>query len=160
MQKYDEQALRRPTFEPGHAVELGDGQKWTMPPIRMRAFPRMRPDGTLEVPFRPMVGGELEALLDILFGVEKEPGYADMIECEIRIAAGLLVRNYDLPPEAVAELLTYIIGDDASEARWDRIRAVILGRDPDAGSDKKEDDGLDPKEPTPDGSSSPSNATA
>lgn len=155
--RLDEKALRRDAFEDGYAVTLADGQEWTIPPVRFRFFPG--DDGSFRG--RPWYGGDLEDELDILFGVVEPPDGMVMpfVQIPIKIAAALLRKNYDLPPRSAASLLSYVPGDDASEAMLARITRAVLGRDPDA-VDEDDEEPDDPKgggasdaTPTSDGSS-------
>jgi hypothetical protein len=140
MERLDEASLRRPDFRPGYAVELADGGRYTFPPVSIRIFP----DDDGSVQWRPWYDGDLEDDLDVLFGVVPARS-GQVIEVRLRIAAALLRRNYDLPRGAVGRLLTYIPGDAASEARYDRVSRAILGRDPDAVEDDEDEDAPDPK---------------
>jgi hypothetical protein len=148
----DELALRRPDFQAGYAVRLADGQPWTFPAVRVRMYPEEQPDGTIKAMIRPWYADKLERELDVLFGLV-EADYADIWQARFTIAVSLLRANYDLPPGAIKDLLTYVVGDAESERMWEKIRAAILGRDPDAADPEGED--IDPKEPTPSTSGSP-----
>lgn len=139
MQRLDESALRRADFQAGYAVELADGQRWTLPPVKIRICP----DDDGETVYRPWYGGNLEDDLDILFGVV-DATHIQYIEVRLKIAAALLKQNYDLPKGAIGHLLGYVPGDEASESMMDKISVAIIGRDPDA-VEPEEPGGDDPK---------------
>lgn len=140
MPAFDEKALRKlDGFQEGYAVELADGQKWTLPPVRMRVYPRDMDDGSVEAVCRPWYADQMEKEIDVLFGVT-EADFTEIWTARLTITSRLLRSNYDLPPGGTGVLLSYVPGDALSEARWDKIRSAILGRDPDASAE-----GDDPK---------------
>jgi hypothetical protein len=118
----DERAARRPDFEPGRPVRLGDGQSWQLRRPRVELYPAVGPDGTVDPAMS--FGPAYDSLLDDL---EKlEPG-VDQVACLMRLAVHLLRLNYDVPPEAYRELLPFRSGDPANEAMWTEIAGVALG---------------------------------
>jgi hypothetical protein len=121
----DEHSLRRPTFSEGHAVTLADGQEWTLPKPRIRFKPRIV-EGKVEIGGGPSFGPEFDDKLDILFGVaQAEP--AERLRVKFEVAVRLLVANYDLTPDNLAELIVLEPGDPASDERWEQLCDAIMG---------------------------------
>lgn len=129
MNRLDEQALRRPTFEDGTAVALADGQDWTLPRPRVRFVP----DGS-EMGFGVRLalddGGKFQALMTALDSASNDPAY---IRAELAVGRHLLLANYDLTPEQVADLLQFSYGENADPvgaAIRDAVMGVAYGNGP------------------------------
>jgi hypothetical protein len=121
----DERALRKPGFSEGYKVTMADGQDWTLPKPRIRFKPRIV-DGRVEIGGGPSFGPEFDDKLDILFGVsDADP--SERLRVKFEVAVCLLAANYDLEPDAFAELIVLEPGDAASDERWEQLSNAIMG---------------------------------
>lgn len=104
----DEQACRRADFCGGIPVKLADGQMWTLPRVRRRYVSAPdHPDG-----FRVVIAGlgpDYAALADAAYAAETPK---DVIRTELALARALLLRNYTLDEEQLAELIQFEYGAD------------------------------------------------
>lgn len=135
--RLDEPALRRPDFDDGVAVELADGQEWTFPALWYRTFPRKTEGGGVETVMRVTYGPEHDADLEILFGSKEAEAHVQ-VDAMTRLAATLLLRNYDLDDDALAKLLPFDARSESSQGMWGRVVRAIRGERPKpsaAGSD-------------------------
>lgn len=122
----DEKALRRPDFIDGFPVTLADGQVWYLPPVRLRCVPDDGPDGFRLVPTG--MGPEYVAL--VARAMEAKAG-ADIIRTELGLSRLLLLRNYALDGDQVAELIQFDYSadpDPIAEAIRAEVLKVALGR--------------------------------
>jgi hypothetical protein len=92
----------------------------------------------------PTWGDEYAAMLDELVQCDEEAVF-ERIELQLRMASYLLLLNYDLADEDLADLLVLEADDPASKERWDAINPILLGQAP---------------KPSADGSATPSSPTA
>ena len=125
----DEAALRRPTFRDGHKITLANGQEWTIPKPRLRLRPRFEGGKAKGFNDLPSWGGEDDELVDTLFGVGEVDGAA-WVEARFELLARLLLANYDLADDQLADLLTIDRDDPATEERWAEITRVLRGLTP------------------------------
>lgn len=130
----DERTLRRPTFTPGPEVVLGDGQTWTLPRPSLRLFPVRDTDGRIAVGGGPSFGAEYEALMDDLAACDADDA-TSRLTIQFRMAALLLVRNYDLADRDLRELLVVDAEDPHCRERWRAINQAMTGRAPKPSAD-------------------------
>jgi hypothetical protein len=136
--KLDEQALRRPDFVPGTPVKLGDGQSWELRRPVVRFVPSAN-DAGFETRLRLEGDDDYEALCrraDAAARAVREGGEgastAPYIAAELAMGRAILLGNYDLTPEQVADLLQFSY-DPADEAGWElrlSVLAVARGEGP------------------------------
>lgn len=122
----DERALRRADFVEGFPVTLADGQEWTLPPVRLRCVPDDGPDGFRFVAVG--LGSEYEAAF---LAATRADGAAEVIRTELALARRLLLRNYDLTIEQVAELIRFDYAaepDPEADAIRQEVMRVAMGR--------------------------------
>lgn len=145
-----ESERRRPEFRDGYKVTLADGQEWTFPRPKFRAFPVEGPDGQITAGFRPFYGGDFDRMMAVFLGIQ-ECTRGELFELRFRGACELLRRNYTLSIAELAELLAYEEDDPASDERWEAIDAILVGSPP----KKKSETPGSPSatDPSPDGSS-------
>lgn len=124
----DEKALRKSTWVEGTWVELSDGQKWSIPKARIIFKPRLV-DGKIELGGGPTFGPEFDPTLDVLFGVTEVDG-AERLRAKFEIACKLIMANYDIAFDDLANLVTFEPNDPASDARWDLLITSIMGLPP------------------------------
>ncbi|MFO0892152.1 MAG: hypothetical protein U0790_23815 [Isosphaeraceae bacterium] len=130
----DERAARRPGFREGPRVALGDGQEWSFPRPWLRLYPVRGDDGKLSVGGGPGYGPDYDELVDQLIDCDPNDT-SGRLALQFRMAACLLLRNYDLADRDLRRLLAVDLADPACEARWARINQVLLGRPPKASAD-------------------------
>jgi len=106
----NEGECRRPTFEGGTPVVLGDGQEWFLAKPRVSWVPH---DGPAGFRSRLRLGDDYQVLLD---AQEAAEGGAEIIRSELALGSRLLLHNYDLTTDQLATLLTFGYGDDADPA--------------------------------------------
>ena len=133
----DENAIRRPDFQAGFDVVLGDGQTWTFPRPRLSFRPTIV-NGKIKIKGASF-GPEFDPYYDVIFGVAEHEDWG-LQEAKVMIAFMLLRSNYDLPDEAVSDLLSLEPHDSKSVEMWQTIMDVVMGRDPN-------EDGSDTSEP-------------
>lgn len=127
MPTLDEVALRRPDFREGVLVVMGDGQAWQLakPIIRF-------------VPADNDTGYEVRCRLndDGAFGLaftayEAAEAGADVIRTGLALGRAMLLANYSLTPDQLADVLQFGMGDDEEGRRiMDETIAVALGNGP------------------------------
>jgi hypothetical protein len=122
----DELALRRPEFQEGVRVKLCDGQDWTFPRVRLRLIPKLTPDGEVKTDVKRFYAADVEKFLDYEIN-ENDFNFIDWMTKRFAAAAKLLLVNYDITGEQLAELLYWERDDDASEERWQSIDSAVLG---------------------------------
>lgn len=124
----DEKEYRRPTWTAGVNVVLGDGRAWSLP----------RPV-VVFVPADTDIGFEIRAKLDddgtfggLLKALDDAEEADRVIGASLRVARALLLTNYDLSAEQVAELIQFNYADEGSEGYRIReeVMAVAWGRGP------------------------------
>lgn len=127
----NEQDSRRPTFAPGRVVVLADGQGWNLPLPRVRLVPSDNEAGFETFITPKSLGVDYGKLLDA-YGELKEGDL--VIVAELRLAAALLLANYSLTKEQVAEVMQFAYRDDDPEGARIReeVMDVALGRGPKA----------------------------
>ncbi len=128
-----ERELRRPTFSEGSWVELGDGQQWCIPKSKIRFKPRLV-DGKIELGGGPTFGPEFDETMDVLFGVSEADG-AEVARAKFEIACKLLLANYDIPFDDLADLVAWEPDDQGSDDRWDAMASTIMGLPPKPSAD-------------------------
>jgi hypothetical protein len=124
----DEISLRKTEFVEGHRVILADGQSWSFPRPKIRFVPKLV-DGKFEVSGGASFGPEFDANLDVLYGVTESDGI-ERLRVKFEMTCRLLMANYSLTPENLAELVVVEIGDPASEERWQQTTEVLFGNSP------------------------------
>jgi hypothetical protein len=127
----DEVALRRPEFQEGIKVKLGDGQEWTFPPVRMRVIPVFDGDGAIKAKQLAIVAKqegiqELNDMIDYSLD-EGEFRFIDWMTKRMAAAAKVLLLNYALTGENLAELLYWERDNEESEERWNLIASALMG---------------------------------
>jgi hypothetical protein len=124
--KLDEVALRKPGFHEGVRVALADGQEWALPEFRYRFFPGRDDDGKIVAKGRVTYGPERDRDIDLVLGaLEVDPG--DRLDAKLRVAAELLLANYDLTDDMLADLLPMEMGDEGLTTMWRDILLAIQG---------------------------------
>ncbi|OJW18807.1 MAG: hypothetical protein BGO49_17440 [Planctomycetales bacterium 71-10] len=130
----DERSLRRPGFSAGPEVTLGDGGRWSLPIPTLRLFPIRGEDGRIAVGGGPSFGAEFEALMDELSDCDLEDTPA-RLTIQFRMAALLLLRNYDLSDRDLRDLLIIDAEDQECRERWQAINRAMTGRVPKPSAD-------------------------
>ncbi len=127
---FDEKALRRPEFQAGVPVVLGDGQTWELRKPRIRWFPT-RVDGKTKTRAAGSheFGPESDELLGVYFG-DVESTTWDFPTARFELVMRLLEANYALTDEHFRVLLYFERDDPASEAMWTSLGAIIAGNSP------------------------------
>ncbi len=127
----NEPSLRKPGFQEGIKVKLGDGQEWTFPPVKMRVVPTMDSEGTVTAKSsRTTMGSdvtkEINAFVDYIIS-EEDWNLMGWLTKRMTAAAKLLMMNYDLSGEQLAELLYWEQDDQEIADRWQAIDSAMLG---------------------------------
>lgn len=122
----DEKALRRETFSEGPSVRLLDGQLWTFPKPYLSLFSQVGEDGKLAAGTSFTYGADYADRLDEL--VESEDQF-ERTCIQIELAAGLLLRNYDLDNKALRRLVAINTDGQPDPEMWPAIQAILFGRD-------------------------------
>lgn len=126
----DEQALRRPTFRPGHKIRLADGQEWQFPPLRVVWRLNDTEDGLLAEFDLP---AEHRALLEAVDAARDAGDGQGLMLAELRLFAYLARLNYELDRPAVDRLFRIAYGPGSSPedfAMRDALLAVATGNEP------------------------------
>jgi hypothetical protein len=130
--RIDEATRRRTGFTAGLAVTLADGQEWIFPVPRLRVTPRRSGAGFVARVNRAGLP-DYEGWVAVIVGdIPVDPEEAWSIR--MTAAATLLLSNYELSDDELAELLVWESDDAASQERWEQITDAILGVVPKAGS--------------------------
>jgi hypothetical protein len=143
-EKLDEAALRRPDFVEGVRVVLADSQSWSLrTPVVWFVPHDASPSGfrscTLLGP-----GDRFQDLLDARSAAMAKPeaaAAAEIIGAELALGRELLLANYRLTPDQVAQVLRFGYDADSNpEGRRirDEVMDVVLGMGP-----KPQPDGTD-----------------
>jgi hypothetical protein len=127
----DEKALRRPEFSEGPRVVLGDGQAWRFPKPRIRIVATADESGVMRGVPRLSHGLDHDRTVAKLFEQGDDSEVFAKVAEQVRLAAVLLRRNYDLTADQLDELIGIEFGDAAGAERWARINVVLLYGDPD-----------------------------
>ncbi len=138
----DEVALRKPDFQEGVRIVLGDGQEWSFPLPKLRLVPCRNGNGDITAKVKPMAGQDkiLGRSFDLLWTLsEQEP--EDAWDVRFSAASHLLLSNYNLTDDDLGELIYIDLEDPNRLDRWLQIENVLRG--------------IAPKKPSPAGSSSP-----
>jgi hypothetical protein len=122
MAKLDEVALRRSTFEDGAPVTLADGQEWRLPRPRVRFVPDDSDQG-FQVRLALDDAGVFRSLKAAVDAAETNGA---LWKTELALARHLLLVNYDLTREQVADLLQFSYGENADPAGA-AIREAVMG---------------------------------
>lgn len=122
----DEKALRRETFSEGTSVKLLDGQEWTFPKPYLSMYPQVGEGGKLEAGTIFTFGADYADRLDEL--VESEDQF-ERTCIQMELAAGLLLRNYDIDNKALRRLIAINTDDQFDPDMWPAIQAILFGRD-------------------------------
>ncbi|WP_165251175.1 hypothetical protein [Paludisphaera soli] len=130
---FDEAALRRPEFTEGYKAALGDGREWTFPKAVLRIVPARLADGSFGVKETPPYGDDYQAdLRVVLDNADDTPeGIYRYVVARMTLAAKLLLRNYDLTDDQLADLLYFDTGG-GTNAMWAAIDRIIVGDAPKA----------------------------
>jgi hypothetical protein len=135
----DEMACRRPEFneEGSISVTLADGQQWFFPRPAVELYPK-GPDGKFGS--RTSLGPDFDRAIDAMIAVPRVDAEADpdgameaealYIECQFRVAAIMLSRNYEIPDDGWREILRFSYQIDTYRQMWDDIFTVARGSDP------------------------------
>jgi hypothetical protein len=121
-----ETAMRRPTFEPGIAIKLDDGQEWEFPRPRVKWRMVLREDVRV-LAGRTHFGPEFDEMRERLNAAEND---GDYLMASFTVAAWLLRRNYDLTEAEALDLLAYDTEDEANQSAWESIYDVVWARAP------------------------------
>lgn len=122
----DEKAARRPTWVDGTPVVMADNQEWTLP----------RPV-VVFVPAETDLGFEIRARLgdDGTFGtfskaLETAEGGNAFVKAALAAGKYLLLLNYDLTADQVADLLQFNFSDESSDGYrvMEGVLAVVRGQ--------------------------------
>ena len=130
--RLDEAALRRPGFHEGVRVELADGQSWAFPRLWHRFVPARDEDtGKIVARARATYGPEHDRDLDLVYGgIEVEP--MERMDAIMRLACNLLMANYEIEVEQLADLIPRDDTDDRLREMWQAIMSAMLGLGPKA----------------------------
>jgi hypothetical protein len=121
----NEMERRKPEFSEGYPVTMADGQKWTLPKPRHRFKPKIVA-GRVEIAGGATFGPESDGDLEILYGVvDVEPG--EFLRVQFAMAVRLLLANYALSDDEVAELIVLEPDDPAAAERWTELTKAITG---------------------------------
>jgi hypothetical protein len=121
----NEAERRKPEFSEGYPVTMADGQRWILPKPRHRFRPKIVA-GRVEIAGGATFGPESDGDLEILYGVvDVEPG--EFLRIKFAMAVRLLLANYTLSDDEVAELVVLEPGDPASDERWTQMTEAIMG---------------------------------
>jgi hypothetical protein len=124
----DEVALRKPEFQEGVRVKLGDGQEWSFPLPKLRMVPKRNGTGEIVVDYRigPGYGSTIQKSFALFWTpVEEEPENAWQIR--FAAAADLLQKNYSITDDDLADLIYLDRADPESLALWHDISMVLAG---------------------------------
>lgn len=126
----DEPALRREGFTEGTEITLGDGQEWTFPRPWIRLFPVLDPaTGKTTVSggkgFGPEHAAKLVRYLDL--DADEEGEALERLTLRFEMAAALLLKNYDLSPGDIADLLVLDESRPETCEAWGEIDRVLMG---------------------------------
>jgi len=130
----DEASARRPEFSDGPSVVLGDGRAWTLPRPWLRLYPDRDADGRIGVGGGMSFGVEYEDMIDELTDCDPED-HAARLAVQFRMAALLLLRNYDLTDRDLRRLLVVDARDADCRDRWAKLNQVLTGRAPKPSAD-------------------------
>lgn len=115
---------RLPTWKPGVAITLCDGQEWTFPSPRLRFTPTFNGDGRLHfTDRRAALGPDIAPIIDRI--VEATDG--DILESAAELAVFALRQNYDIREDEWASLLYFETDNDENMAVWRSIAAFARG---------------------------------
>lgn len=127
----DEVALRKPEFTEGIRVTLGDGQEWAIPEYTYDFFPDYDENGRIFANGRTSYGPDLDADLNVWLGsVEVEP--IERVNAMMRVAGGLLLKNYDLQLADLQVLLRKNNSDEKACDVWKGLCQAVMGIAPKA----------------------------
>jgi hypothetical protein len=121
----DEASLRKPGFTEGARVTLADGGEWVLPKPRPVFFPTASPGEGIGLAVRFSYGLEYDPYFEEAFGPRDDGDFADEVEAKMRLAALLLLANYDLDDGRLADLLTLRAGSEGSLAMWAALNRAI-----------------------------------
>lgn len=124
-QQIDESALRRTEFRAGQAVELADGQSWSIPCPTVDYVPTFGPEGQVGVELVSSFGPLFDRKVQILRDADTT---ADEAVAFFNLAVDLLDRNYDLGPDHYRTLLRYRPGDQERNRPLGEIFQIAIGR--------------------------------
>ena len=130
----DEASARRPDFSDGPKVVLGDGGLWTLPRPWLRLYPNRDDDGRIGVGGGLSFGSDFEELIDELTDCDPDD-QAARLAVQFRMAALLLLRNYDLTDRDLRRLLVVDAHDADCRERWAKLNQVLTGRSPKPSAD-------------------------
>lgn len=127
----DEVALRKPGFQEGIKVKLCDGQEWTFPKVRLRLVPKINTEGDIKLETKRDYATDVQKFLE--YEVDDENfDFMDWMTRRFAAAAKLLLVNYDLTGQQLAEVLYWEADSDESDDRWKLVDHAVLGLSPKA----------------------------
>ena len=115
----------KPGFQEGGRVKLADGQHWAFPKPRLVFKPKIV-NGAIDFDGGPTFGPEFDDKLEVLIGV-REASLVEHLRIKFEMAVRLLRTNYELRDEDFAELIVLVVGDPASDERWEQLERVLMG---------------------------------
>jgi hypothetical protein len=119
----DEAEYRRPDWREGVNVVMADGQAWALRKPVTRLVPSDNRFG-VRVSLPGAFAAEFRAASDEYEGLPQDAEGADVAACELRIGQALLLSNYALSADELAEVLQFGYAEDDEEGR--RIRAEVM----------------------------------
>lgn len=127
MPRIDEQERRRPEFVGDVPVTLCDGGTWFLPKPRICLAPKRNATG-FETRCAVMGWGhDYYSKLDALEVAGLKDDSVAAINAEMDLACALLLRNYDLTDDELAEVLWFDMQDEANGAMRRRIMETAQG---------------------------------
>jgi len=120
----NERDFRRENFRGDVAVVLADGQEWYFPEPVIRYVPAPPPER------RKRVSSLGDEHLTKAESVSSAVTADDLIASELDLAAWMLLLNYDLTYEQIAELVQFDYREGADQGMRDAILEVSLGLGP------------------------------
>jgi hypothetical protein len=126
MPPLNEVSLRRPGFVPGTPIRLADGQVWQFRRPRVRFVPAHHESGlaVFLTGLRDGFSGLLDRREEML-KPESESTLAELAEVELELGGRMLLANYDLTTEQLAEVLQFSYERHEDPEGWSIREAVM-----------------------------------
>jgi hypothetical protein len=127
----NEMALRKPDFQDGTRIKLGDGQEWTFRNPRMRLIPKRGEDGVINTALKiaPGQGDAIEKAMTAYWDMVPD-GPLGSLGLKFNLAVNLLLANYDLTDEHLESLIYMDADEPENKQLWKSIEALIQGERP------------------------------
>lgn len=124
----DEAALRKPEFMDGVKIKLGDGQEWMFRRPRIRLAPKRGEDGSLTAGLKVAPGQAevLEKCFEAMWNLSNET-VVDTWSLRFGAASALLLANYSLTDDDIAELIYWDSEEPECFDRWELIDDLLRG---------------------------------